>query len=69
MQEIRLQSIDIQRQSKQNLKEDRKILGSEKWKDVQQKKKKMDIYILGKDAIKEEDIYDNRPHSIILFRA
>lgn len=67
--EIELRYGDIGRLTKEKLKEMVKNWDSRKWKEEVNNKTSLKIYEREKVEIREENVYDNRPSSIILFRA
>jgi len=59
----------LRRLNKEEIKNKTRKLDSEKWKEELESKVSLKIYKEWKREIKEEDIYDNRFSSVVLFRA
>ena len=69
MDVVKLKATDIERKSKQEIKQIFTNWDNEQWKQEIQSKSTLRIYRIHKDNIEEEHIYDNRPSSGTWFRA
>ena len=69
LEEIGIRYGDIGRLTKEELKGKVQDWDSRKWREEVNSKVSLKIYEREKTEIREEDVYDNRPSSIILFRA
>ena len=69
MHEINVKFSNIAKLSKEKLKEKMKDWNTRQWKQELETKTTLHIYNNFKEAIKEEEVYDNCEASIILYRA
>ena len=60
---------DMQRMTRQELVKKARQLDSERWNEEVQNKTSLTLYREWKNEVKEDLVYDNRPSSIILFKA
>ena len=69
LNEIKMNVIDIELRSKEEIKQKVIIWDNEQWTSEIETKSSLLLYRNFKDKIQEEDIYDNRPSSTILCKA
>ena len=69
MEEIGVSERTFWRMKKNEIKSKAREMDSRRWREEIQKKTSLAIYAEQKKEIKEEGIYDNRPSSIIMYRA
>ena len=65
LNEIKMNIIDIELRSKEEIKQKVIIRDNEQWKPEMETKSSLQLYRNFKDKIQEEDIYGNRPSSTI----
>ena len=69
LNEIKMNVIDIELRSKEEIKQKVIIWDNEQWTSEIKTKSTLLLYRNFKDKIQEENIYDNRPSSTILYKA
>ena len=69
LNEIKMNVIDLELRSKEEIKQKVIIWDNEQWTSEIKTKSTLLLYRNFKDKIQEEDIYDNRPSSTILYKA
>ena len=69
LNEIKMNVIDIELRSKEEIKQKVIIWDNEQWTSEIKTKRTLLLYRNFKDKIQEENIYDNRPSSTILYKA
>ena len=69
LEKLEMEYKDIEVMNKSEIKELTKDYDDGKWKEELSKKPTAKIYHMRKKEIKQENIYDNRYSSVLLFRA
>ena len=69
MKELDIEERNFMRMKKDDIKRKARTADTNRWRDELERKGSLEIYRMGKQDIKEEKIYDNRPASITLYRA
>ena len=67
LEKLKMEYKDIEVMDKREMKEITKVYDAGKWKEELSKKPTAKIYHMRKKEIKQENIYDNRYSSVLLF--